>query len=102
MKTCYNLNPAHKNTNATVTKISLGVPPEQKSVNRHGEKEPLDKDLEDPCRKFNPFMGCPNSQKLRRRFETHIEKGHSKRYVQSSLCFVSYYFILKIIIIEST
>ena len=74
MKTCYNLNPAHKNTNATVTKISLGVPPEQKSVNRHGEKEPLDKDLEDPCRKFNPFMGCPNSQKLRRRFETHIEK----------------------------
>ena len=47
-------------------------------------------------------MGCLNSQKLRRRFETHIEKGHSKRYVRSSLCFVSYYFILKIIIIEST
>ena len=74
MKTCYNLNPAHKNTNATVTKISLGVPPEQKSVNRHEEKEPLDKDLEDPCQKFDPFVGCLSSQKLRRRFETHIEK----------------------------
>ena len=74
MKTCYNLNPAHKNTNATVTKISRRCLQNKKSVNRHEEKEPLDKDLEDPCQKLDPFMGCLNSQKLRRRFETHIEK----------------------------
>ena len=50
------------------------MPPEQKSVNRQKEKEHLDKDLEDPCQKLDPFMGCLNSQKLRRRFETHLEK----------------------------
>ena len=77
------------------------MPPEQKSVNRHEEKEPLDKDLEDPCQKFDPFVGYLSSQKLRRRFETHIENGHSKRYVRSSICFIPYYFVLKIIIIKN-
>ena len=56
------------------SKSISSVPPELRSVNRHDEKEPLDKDLEDPCQKLDPFMGCLNSQKLRKRFETHIEK----------------------------
>ena len=56
------------------------MPPEQKSVNRHEEKEPLDKDLEDPCRKFDPFAGYLSLQKLRKRFETHVDNGHRKRY----------------------
>ena len=55
------------------------MPPEQKSVNRHEEKEPLDKDLEDPCQKFDPFVGYLCLQKLRKRFETHIDNGHLKR-----------------------
>ena len=46
------------------------MPPEQKSVNRHEEKEPLDKDLEDPCQKFDPFVGYPNLQKLQKAFGT--------------------------------
>ena len=72
MKTCCNLNPAyHKCHNLN---LSSSLPPELRSVNRHDEKEPLDKDLEDPCQKLDPFMGCLNSQKLRRRFETHLEK----------------------------
>ena len=75
MKTCYKFNPAHKNTSVTITNLSLGVPPEQKSVNRHKEKR-LDKDLEDPCRKFDPFAGYLSLQKLRRRFETHVDNGH--------------------------
>ena len=55
------------------------MPPEQKSVNRHKEKEHLDKDLEDPCQKFDPFVGYPCLQKLRKTFETHIDNGHLKR-----------------------
>ena len=46
MKTCYNLNPAYKNTTVPITNLSLGVPPEQKGVDRHKEKKHLDQDLE--------------------------------------------------------
>ena len=75
MKTYCNLNPAYKNTSVTITNLSSSVPPEQKSVNRHKEKR-LDKDLEDPCRKFDPFAGYLSLQKLRRRFKTHLDNGH--------------------------
>ena len=71
------------------------MPPEQKSVNRHEEKEHLDKDLEDPCQKFDPFVGYLCLQKLRKRFETHIDNGHLKRYIRSSKKFISYCMFLK-------
>ena len=76
MRTRYNFNPAHKNTSVTITNLSLGVPPEQKSVDRHKKKEHLDKDLEDPCQKFDPSVGYLCLEKLRKTFGTHINNGH--------------------------
>ena len=40
----------------------------------------LDDNKKPECRRFDPFAGYLSLQKLRRRFETHVDNGHRKRY----------------------